>query len=327
MATKTNGLSFFVKDDGKNEDLNDAFTGSLVFQPAVSSNDLTVLLHQEKFIYATNDPYTVKTIIDPTIGRELTFLVDYSQRNFIKSFTVKGPNNDFYQNPQYDDTAKLAKISIVGTADPGEWTTTLTLGSGSSNDYANLRITSKPRTDSSTIRVDCSWPQGNTANAAAGATMARIQGTVMLGGNGSAIQYVLGVKVVAYVELPDATIQQINLLDNGKEPDNNEGDGIYSAYFTITPKSGRYTLTCIATGDSSSYYIKDRENNQRTVEFFGPFNRVQPGGSMRVDDGIIVKPTPPSRVTDLIVTDIQNDYKTVTIEWTSPGDGDVGTGK
>jgi len=44
LAEKTNGKSFFVDDNDTSQGLNDAFIGSLTFQPAVSSDHIVVLV-------------------------------------------------------------------------------------------------------------------------------------------------------------------------------------------------------------------------------------------------------------------------------------------
>ena len=69
-------LSFFVKDSGNNEDLNDAFKSSLVFLPASPSYDKTVLLFQQK-LTGSGRTVTDGASIDFTIGKQLTFRIDY----------------------------------------------------------------------------------------------------------------------------------------------------------------------------------------------------------------------------------------------------------
>lgn len=42
---KTDGLSFFVDDNHDTKELNDAFVGSMTYQPVVSSDKITVLVY------------------------------------------------------------------------------------------------------------------------------------------------------------------------------------------------------------------------------------------------------------------------------------------
>jgi len=49
LAEKTNGKSFFVDDNDTSQGLNDAFIGSLTFQPAVSSDHIVVLVYKKIF--------------------------------------------------------------------------------------------------------------------------------------------------------------------------------------------------------------------------------------------------------------------------------------
>ena len=64
-----------------------------------------------------------------------------------------------YSNLTYDEPAKMVYIEIPGVADEGIWNFTLTLSS-SSKDYANVIVTSKSRSDSAPITVECSVPSG-----------------------------------------------------------------------------------------------------------------------------------------------------------------------
>lgn len=44
LAAKTNGKSYFIDDNDTSQGLNDAFTGSLTYQPAVPSEQIVVLV-------------------------------------------------------------------------------------------------------------------------------------------------------------------------------------------------------------------------------------------------------------------------------------------
>ena len=47
---QTNGLSFFIDDDDHSQGLNDAYIGSLTFQPAVTSDKIVVLVLQNLLV-------------------------------------------------------------------------------------------------------------------------------------------------------------------------------------------------------------------------------------------------------------------------------------
>lgn len=44
LADKTNGKSYFIDDNDSSQGLNDAFVGSLTYQPAVSTDQIVVLV-------------------------------------------------------------------------------------------------------------------------------------------------------------------------------------------------------------------------------------------------------------------------------------------
>jgi hypothetical protein len=112
LATKTNGKSFFIDDEGITDPLNDAFTGSLTYLPAVPLEDLTVLLHQHKYQHGLT--FQNSTIVDFTVGRNLTFRIDYTKRSHLLSFSVVSPiSGTVYSDFKVDIPAKLAYIVII----------------------------------------------------------------------------------------------------------------------------------------------------------------------------------------------------------------------
>lgn len=158
MATKTNGKSFFIDDVDNGNALNDAFTGSLSYLPAVPLEDLTVLLHQQK--YQNGGVFYNSTFVDSTVGVNLTFRIDYTTKSYLQSFSVVSPiSGQVYDNLTYDEFAKLAYIKIPGTAEIGPWNYTLTVGS-STTDSVTVIVTSKSKSDSGPITVECSFPTG-----------------------------------------------------------------------------------------------------------------------------------------------------------------------
>jgi calcium-activated chloride channel regulator 4 len=158
LATKTNGKSFFIDDEGITDPLNDAFMGSLTYLPAVPLEDLTVLLHQHKYQHGLT--FHDSTMVDFTVGRNLTFRIDYTKKSHLLSFSVVSPiSGTVYNNLTHDDAAKLAYIIIPGTAEIGQWNFTLTVSS-SPTDYVSVIVTSKSKTSSGPITVECNFDEG-----------------------------------------------------------------------------------------------------------------------------------------------------------------------
>ena len=189
MATKTNGKSYFISDDGNNDELNDAFTGSLTYQPAVPFEELSVLLFQKK--YQNGNRFSDSVEVDFTVGRNLTFRIDYTNRNYIRNFTVISPSGMMYNQVTYDDKAKIGSIVIPDIAEEGTWTFTLIVNPNS-YDYATVIVTSKARSGSAApITVECSVPSG-TVIADAAVMPVRLVAEVMQGRNrviGANVQY------------------------------------------------------------------------------------------------------------------------------------------
>ncbi len=161
LAKKTNGKSYFINDNGSNDELNDAFTGSAKFcQPAVSFQDFTVQLFQKKYQLGFRHIFQDSVIVDSTIGRNFTFRVDYTSKNFLLSFSVMTPSGQDYNTLIFDDATKLAYIEIPGIAEEGVWSFSLTVGS-SVTDYVNVIVKSKSRSNTTApITVECSVPSG-----------------------------------------------------------------------------------------------------------------------------------------------------------------------
>jgi len=183
LATRTKGLSFFVNDcDAKNEELNDVFTGSLAFQPAVQSKDLKALIFDQKY---RNSGQVIQgqATVDFTIGIELTFRVEYSLRSNITYITVTSPSGISFSNVVNDPTAKLLYIQIPGKAEEGDWKFTLVVSS-STSEYVNVIVTSKINSNTAPITVDCFDPK---------LVPRRFVGVVKQGGNpiiGASVKYV-----------------------------------------------------------------------------------------------------------------------------------------
>lgn len=131
------------------------------YLPAVPLGDLTVLLHQQKY-QSPNGPVIVNsTTVDSTVGLNLTFRIDYTTKSYLQSFSVVSPTSgQVYNTLTFDNAAKLAYIQIPGVAEEGEWIYTLTIGS-STTDYVSVIVTSKSKSNSGPITVDCYVPSGS----------------------------------------------------------------------------------------------------------------------------------------------------------------------
>ncbi|PVD24284.1 hypothetical protein C0Q70_14755 [Pomacea canaliculata] len=158
---------------------------------------------------------------------------------------------------------------------------------------------------------------------------------------------VLNSHVVAVIERPESGPLRIDLLDNGVGSDITKDDGIYSAYILAKDLSGdgRYGIkikvegvegvTSVVVGgrggSSGALEVDTLESIEDLVtEELGRFQRVTSAGVFSVsgfpsDMTSIPDAIPPSRITDLRVSNGDTGDGAAELEWTSVG-GDMDRG-
>merc|ERR1712226_1140892 len=74
LAEISNGKVYFVHDGSGLGDINDVFTDSDTYQPAVPSRDAEIVVLQKSYFNQTfiNDEF----VIDDTLGRDVKFAID-----------------------------------------------------------------------------------------------------------------------------------------------------------------------------------------------------------------------------------------------------------
>ncbi|XP_057365308.1 calcium-activated chloride channel regulator 1-like isoform X2 [Daphnia carinata] len=327
LADKTNGKSYFIDDNDPSQGLNDAFVGSLTYQPAVSADQIVVLLLNRQYQNVAGGTINDRFSVDSTVGRNFIFRIDYTQKSHLKSFILKSPNGTVYTQLVYDDVAKVAMFKLP-EAEVGTWYFTLMVSSSTVDSLA-VHVTSQTRsTTTAPIRTECYVPDGNTIGNT-NASPVRILAKVMQGANA-----VVRAKVKAHIEMPSGPSQILELLDNGVSADTLADDGIYSRYFVNATSGGRYTVECEVWDDGSAYvndgtFVRSRQKRSATSRMTGSFTRMASGGSFKITQSAAVGADiyPPSRITDLFIVEVQtNPDMTATIQFTAPGeDLDSGT--
>lgn len=327
LADKTNGKSYFIDDNDSSQGLNDAFVGSLTYQPAVSTDQIVVLLFKRQYQNVTGGIINENFSVDSTVGRNFVFRIDYTQKNYLRSFSLKSPSGTVYTQLVYDDVVKVAMLKL-SEAEVGKWDFTLTVSS-STVDALAVHVTSQTRsTTTAPITTECYVPAGNTLNNT-NASPVRILAKVMQDANP-----VVRAKVKAHIEMPSGPSQIFELFDNGASADTVADDGIYSRYFVGATSGGRYTVECEVWDDGSAYvndgtFVRNRKKRSATPKMTGSFTRMASGGSFKIAQSVPVDGDiyPPSRITDLFVVEVQtNPGHTATIQFTAPGeDLDSGT--
>ncbi|XP_057365309.1 calcium-activated chloride channel regulator 1-like [Daphnia carinata] len=327
LADKTNGKSYFIDDNDPSQGLNDAFVGSLTYQPAVSAYQIIVTLLNRQYQNVAGDAINDHFSVDSTVGRNLIFRVDYTQKSHLKSFSLKSPNGTVYTQFAYDDGVKVAMFKLP-EAEVGTWYFTLTVSSSIMESLA-VQVTSQTRsTTIAPIKTECSVLDGDTFDNAK-ASPVRILAKVMQDSNA-----VVQAKVKAHIEMPSGQSQILELLDNGVSADTLADDGIYSRFFVGATSGGRYTVECEVWDDDSAYvndgtFVRHRQKRSTTSRMTGAFTRRASGGSFKITQSAAVGADiyPPSRITDLFIVEVRtNPDMTATIQFTAPGeDLDSGT--
>lgn len=50
--------------------------------------------------------------VDYTVGRNLVFRIDYTQKSYLRSFSLRSPSGTVYTQLEYDDVAKVAMFKL-----------------------------------------------------------------------------------------------------------------------------------------------------------------------------------------------------------------------
>ena len=163
----TNGLSFFISDGGSNDELNSAFSGSLIYSGCSSPEEQPRILLEEQKFQGVGQTISGEVSLDFTLGLELTFRVDYTTKSHVRTFSVKSPTGQEYSDITYDDSTNQLFITIPNIAEDGQWSYTITVTS-SATDYINLIVTSKPKsTSTEPVTAECLVPSGTVVPNAA----------------------------------------------------------------------------------------------------------------------------------------------------------------
>jgi hypothetical protein len=51
--------------------------------------------------------------VDSSVGRNFIFRIDYTQKSYLRSFSLKSPSGTVYTQLVYDDVAKVAMFKLV----------------------------------------------------------------------------------------------------------------------------------------------------------------------------------------------------------------------
>ena len=117
LADKTEGKSYFVKDEDSSEALKQAFLGASTFQSRVKNSDLIFKLFEKSFVVSESRTSLADIVeVDPTVGRNLKVDVfNLDNQESVESIELTGPDGSVFSNFEFDTstattTVKLAEV-------------------------------------------------------------------------------------------------------------------------------------------------------------------------------------------------------------------------
>merc|ERR1712172_122250 len=263
LAVKSGGKSYFIDDFSGPGTINDAFTGSMTYQPGDVLGESTTTVHQ-------NDHQNVVTgaeiksffDIDVSIGREVTFQITINAamgQDCTSALTITLLKPDEEHTPELDkepftcssENYKTYRHTVL-LAQEGRWVYEIVASEALVS--ISVKVESKSRDPSTDPVMSRCWisSDGQELDTTTNVKLAVVAEV----SQGSAP--VVGARVEAVVERPmdsDNNPQapiQLELLDNGGGADKIRNDGTYSRYFTQYTGKGRYSVKCQVSGDSDT---------------------------------------------------------------------------
>ncbi|XP_050712109.1 calcium-activated chloride channel regulator 1-like isoform X8 [Eriocheir sinensis] len=355
LAQNTGGKAYIVPEYDDGSFMDDAFQGSLTYQPGQSITNIDIKIYEEVNVPLKGTVANGTFVIDSTVGRNLEFRLDTSQAIQSSGPYLVSPTGQNHTDAIFTSTLNLWTIR-VGLAESGTWTWTMSVSPSSAS--ATVTVTAQAR-DPETLPIFTeSW-----MNTGVDYVNATHQPVIVYARVTQGSKPVVGAKVRAYITTPNANAAavELDLLDNGNNADVQAGDGTYSRYFTQFVATGRYAVKAQVWDDGSSYinngFITSRRSARRsrsaplalarlaaseqldvneqccgsvipfnpdTATKTGEFTRTTAAGSFNVVELPVGGDAfPPARVLDLRT--YVRDTTTLTLNWTAPGD-DYDTG-
>eukprot|EP00095_Tigriopus_kingsejongensis_P007258 maker-scaffold286_size222086-snap-gene-1.22 protein:Tk07258 transcript:maker-scaffold286_size222086-snap-gene-1.22-mRNA-1 annotation:"hypothetical protein DAPPUDRAFT_255495" len=350
LATWSNGKTYFIPDGSGIDDLNDAFSGSLTYQPSIPTQDMEFVIHQEAFDQFDNpngdEELRMEFAIDRTIGRDVKFTFDYTTEDVDSFKEVKIYKTDC-EGPECIksiDFAGATSVIYIQHLEPSleVGLYELEIITKKKLRHCSVQITSKSK-DATTMpfRTRC-WATVGSEEIDVSKQPVGIVAEVMQGN-----RPVMNALVEASVEKAgQSKAIVIDLLDNGRGADLVANDGLYSRYFARFDGDDRYLIRCQVKGDESTgvnggfttskksstdkaYPVQpglaapiccgsDTLKPNSKIEPTGAFERRSAGGSMKVTNTAQMADAPPIPVRDLQATySLDND--TIFMSFSAPG--------
>ncbi|XP_064480351.1 calcium-activated chloride channel regulator 4-like [Ornithodoros turicata] len=323
MALATGGNSYAVTNEKMLvlENLEKAFFSASMAQLPIVRKPVTLV---NKVIPLEGNTTSLFVTVDRELGKNLEFLASGGD-GATTTVTVNSPSGNTYVG-EYDEDLKRHKVSIGDIVEPGKWQVDIKRDNPpwkqSSVSITVVSEAKDPHDPPVRMRTFYSTKYLSYARAS---SQFKILVELTKGE-----QVVRGAYVVAKVTTPVDNQVPVFLKDNGAGADIIEGDGIYSGFFIVFSKPGRYSVEVRAYGDENTNLITPKRSARpvsgghkvrRSAEPFA-FERYENAGIFVVKKVGAALIYPPSTIQDLRVTQalyLDNGTRMVSLKWTSPG--------
>ncbi|ESO99114.1 hypothetical protein LOTGIDRAFT_238844 [Lottia gigantea] len=342
LADETGGRTFFFSGQ-RQSTLVDSLAAMVMPQTSEGfESPVTVVSDTQILDRAT--PYKGTFHIDSSLGKDtiLTFMHEDPI-----DVIIRGPNNteikvrDISSSLDNDITGGLLQVPLHGNALTGVWT--YEIHPWRTGTQVSISVTSQPPVEDGSTSIQTKSWISKTELQFNPKEMFVVFSEVRRGN-----APVLGAQVYATFEGPKSTSSFFTLKDNGIGSDLISGDGIYSAYILAKDLqgNGRYNMKITVIGKSNSTKFVTRGNRSGALAvgetFSAPnfdqelapvddFERISSAGEFRVEGfpqslADIADVIAPSRITDLLIEEFDQDTGRTSLRWTAVGN-DMDRGK
>ena len=223
LAEKTGGKSFYVEDNSGPSDFNNAFSGSTTYQPGDTLGETDVTIYQKDWISQSEKKYQDVFEIDSSLGRNLTFRLEFTKSKTAVSECSQEMNITFI-NPNAEKSNEKFKCSkdnfgifnkmFEEGAPSGRWL--YTIETDESFESMSIKITSKSRDEGTDPILTRCWI--NTGSQVLNGDIQIKLAAVAEVRQGN--MPVIGANVKAYIEVPQQSgdtmpALELDLFDNG----------------------------------------------------------------------------------------------------------------
>ncbi|XP_035676245.1 calcium-activated chloride channel regulator 4-like [Branchiostoma floridae] len=348
LSEVTGGQFFFSPDsDAGGSALDDALTATVLKYVDDDSTSVPVSLATFSHSLGAGETLHEHIYIDSSVGDKTEFRLACQDCARLNT-SIIDPDDVTYSSADFSfsDKEGTMQLRIEGKAKAGRWRISI----------QNKATRSKRDTTTQSIQIDVTSKPDDPDNPTITLTCHLSNHHVILGESPDVIAVradlrkgytpVLSARVAAIVESTSGNATNIPLLDNGVGADVSEGDGVYSAYLLVNQlearagKSNRYTVSIQADNEDNNAVILSQGTgampraplvNPDDVEVeivqvsLEQFQRKTSGGAIVIEvpqtyvqaDHLDVNP---SAITDLRVSSVSNQDKTITLSWTAVGD-------